>query len=245
MANTTSINCSQLSTRTDFKGYINLLSIATDGNFSLVDSCKSEVCAALWGSGNPDISGVGMTVGYILEAAIGAALTLIFLLLYTWPMAENSRRGKAILSKTFKVYHDSALTLTFSVQIASVVLLVKANFGISADGMGANTMKITWVVSLLTLLPLCYGVFIFRQSDEQKLLRTDQRAMRGSDRSQENSPQAPSREGLGNDTTPKGKSAKVRAKDNLRFMLFIVSWMVSAYPFFSRMVCTFGRSPPI
>jgi len=261
MTNTTSVDCSQLGTRTDFKNYINLLSNVTGGNFSLVSGCKSEVCTALWGSGNPDISGVGMTIGYILEVAIGVALTLIFLvlciwptpensrrwkvilskMLYTWPTPENLRCWKVILSKTFKAYHDSAIFLTFSVQVASVVMLVKANFGISADGMGANTMEITWIVSLLTLLPLCYGVFIFRLRDEEKLLQNDREAMGGSDGSGVNNSQVPSREGLGSEATIKGKSAKVGAKDRLRFMLFVISWMISAYPFFSRMVCTFGK----
>ena len=240
MANTTSVNCSQLGTRTDFKDYIHLLSNVTGGNLSLASGCKSEICAALWGLGNPDISGVGMTVGYILEAAIGVALTLIFLVLSTWSIPKISRSCKVILSKTFKIYHDSAVFFTFSVQVASVVMLVEANFGISADGMGANTMKITWIVSLLTLLPLCYGVFIFRLRDEQKLLQTDRCAMEGSEGSKSSS-QSPSRESLGNEATTKEKSAKVRAKDRLRFMLFIVSWMISAYPFFSRMICTFGR----
>lgn len=240
MANITSY-CSQLGTRTNFKTYIQLLSNATGGNFSLASGCKSEICAALWGSGNSDISGVGMTVGYILEVAIGVALTLSFLVMSTWPTPKKSTRWKVILSKTFKVYHDSAVFLTFSVQIASVVMLVKANFGISADGMGANTMKTTWIVSLLTLLPLSYGVFVFRRCDEQKLLQTDRYEMQGSDKGERSSSQSPFRESLGNEATTKEKSAKMRAKDRLRFMLFIVSWMISAYPFFSRMICTFGR----
>jgi hypothetical protein len=241
MANTTSIDCSQLGTRTDFRSYILLVSNATGGNFSLASDCKPEICAALWGSGNPDISGIGMTAGYVLGVALGITLTLMFMVLSTWSIPGESRRWKVLLSKTFAVYHDSAVFLSFSVQIASVIMLAKANFGISADGMGANTMEITWIVSLLTLLPVCYGVFIFRLCDAQKLLKAEGSEGEGWNRREESNLHPPSRKGLENEATAKEKAEKVSSKDRLRFLLFVISWMISAYPFFSRMVCTFGE----
>ena len=60
MANTTSLNCSNLASRQGFAGYIAKIRNATANDIALVDQCKQEVCRALWGSGNPDISGSGV-----------------------------------------------------------------------------------------------------------------------------------------------------------------------------------------
>jgi hypothetical protein len=226
MSNTTTVDCSHLGTRTDFRSYIDLLSNATGGNFGLASDCKPEICAALWGSGNPDISGIGMTISYCTEVVIGIALTSTLLLMSTGSVPA-SRLWRKVLTQTLDVYHDSAVFLAFSVQIASVVMLVKVNFGISADTMGANIVEITWIVSLLTLLPLSYGVFVFRIGNAQKLLQVEEDTTQTTNRDNEKS---------------KKKFAKGRRKDRLRFLLFIISWMVSAYPLFSRMICTFGRS---
>jgi hypothetical protein len=241
MANSTSIDCSKLGTRTDFRSYILSISNATGGNFSLASDCKPEICAALWGSGNPDISGIGMTIGYVLGVAIGITLTLMFLVLSMWPSPEKSMRIKDVLSKTFEVYHNSAVFLCFSVQIASVIVLVKANFGISANGMGANTMEITWIISLLTLLPVCYGVFIFRLRDAQKLLGKESSEESLAHMNEESSSQLHSHDGSENEAMGKDKTEEASSRDRLRFLLFVLSWAISAYPFFSRMVCTFGK----
>ena len=61
MANNTRLNCSDLTSRTNFPDYITAIRNATGNNFALVDQCKAEVCNALWGSGNPDISGIGVS----------------------------------------------------------------------------------------------------------------------------------------------------------------------------------------
>lgn len=60
MANRTSINCGSLESRTSFPKYIASIRNATADNFTLVSQCRAEICNALWGSGNPDISGVGV-----------------------------------------------------------------------------------------------------------------------------------------------------------------------------------------
>lgn len=64
MANRTLVvDCSPLATRNDFKAYISLL--LTDGaevNVTLLQQCKAQVCTALWGEGNPDVSGVGVRI---------------------------------------------------------------------------------------------------------------------------------------------------------------------------------------
>jgi hypothetical protein len=55
-----SIDCEALNTRNKFATYIQTLENATHGNFSEARLCKLEVCSALYGAGNPDISGIGV-----------------------------------------------------------------------------------------------------------------------------------------------------------------------------------------
>ena len=61
MANDTIVNCSDLVSRTSFHNYIATIRNVTGNSFALVDQCKAEICNALWGSGNPDISGIGVS----------------------------------------------------------------------------------------------------------------------------------------------------------------------------------------
>lgn len=61
MAGNGTIDCADLSVRTSFANYILTVEIVTQDNLSLLASCKPELCTALWGSGNPDISGIGVS----------------------------------------------------------------------------------------------------------------------------------------------------------------------------------------
>lgn len=45
---------------TTFPAYVTKMREVTSNDFSLVSQCKSQVCNALWGSGNSDISGIGV-----------------------------------------------------------------------------------------------------------------------------------------------------------------------------------------
>ena len=69
MANTTLISCSNLASRTDFSSYVAAVRSTTGNDISLVSVCRTEVCNALWGSGNPDISGIGVDPFPALYAA--------------------------------------------------------------------------------------------------------------------------------------------------------------------------------
>ena len=146
-------SCSALSSRTDFAGYIALLRNVTQGDFSLVKDCRTEICGALWGPGNSDISGIGMAVGYILESII-AALLIIASLWNNRRQKRHSYLADLLLSNASRTFYYNAVFFTFAIQMASIITLSRANFGVSADGMGAITMKIAWLVSTLTLMPL-------------------------------------------------------------------------------------------
>ena len=64
IANVTVLQCSKLASRSDFTAYANTIKAAVGNNISLLDGCKEEICNALWGSGNPDISGIGVRLRY-------------------------------------------------------------------------------------------------------------------------------------------------------------------------------------
>lgn len=56
-----SANCSLLVSRTDFASYVQELNATTGFNVTLLEACQSDICNALWGDGNADISGIGVS----------------------------------------------------------------------------------------------------------------------------------------------------------------------------------------
>lgn len=56
------LNCSSFATRNDFDAYVTLLLQASNNDIPLLSQCKPEICAALWGQGNSDISGIGVSM---------------------------------------------------------------------------------------------------------------------------------------------------------------------------------------
>jgi len=242
MANNSSIDCSNLSSRTNFASYITSIRNVTGGDFSLVNECRALVCGALWGSGNPDISGIGMAVGYVLETIIGTTIVAVFFGLGWRPASNKSLWIRLVMASAAEIFYDTAIFFAFAIQIASVVALSRANFGINANGMGAITLKITWAISLLTLLPLLpfsYGNLIFRKGEESKISEiatSDSPSIRLKDEeTRTGSVGSAGRRNLRSAT-----KREEEARDRQRFFLFVLCWMVSIYPFLSRMVGTFG-----
>jgi hypothetical protein len=57
---TTTLNCAAFEVRHDFAAYAGKLIDATGGDLTQLAPCRRQVCGALWGDGNPDISGIGV-----------------------------------------------------------------------------------------------------------------------------------------------------------------------------------------
>ena len=75
--------------------------------------------------------------------------------LVSFPTATtSSRRATKAVRVAFASYTDAAIMLAFSIQLASLVLLVKKDYSISAAGFGTLTIEVTWAAALLTMLPL-------------------------------------------------------------------------------------------
>lgn len=62
----TQLNCSNFATRDNFDAYVTSLLNATKNDLALLYPCKSQICTALWGQGNSDISGIGVSELYML-----------------------------------------------------------------------------------------------------------------------------------------------------------------------------------
>ncbi|KAF2814579.1 uncharacterized protein BDZ99DRAFT_458596 [Mytilinidion resinicola] len=178
-----------------------------------------------------------MSIGYVLETAISVILVAVFIFLSFRKTDRRSRWIRLILANSTRAFYENAIFFASGIQIASIVVLAKANFGISANGMGAITMKITWSISLLTLLPLLplsFGNFIFRESNNEQEdsienIRTS---------SSESGTKA--RENSGHVVL--ANKNEEDAQDRRRFFLYVLCWMLSVFPFLSRMVGTFGHS---
>ncbi|ORY19879.1 hypothetical protein BCR34DRAFT_595319 [Clohesyomyces aquaticus] len=236
MSNHSVVDCANLASRSHFESYVSSLSKAFNGNFSLVDTCKAEVCGALWGTGSPDISGIGMTIGYVLESAIPVFLAIAFFLT-TSTISTSRPNGRMLVSHATETFWDNAVFFTVSIQLASIVVLSRANFGISTDGMGAITMEITWAISCLTmlpLLPLTMSPAMFREDDSDFLQQ----------------PVFSTAGVIGQKDRPTAKEIaevnrrkeRLEARDRQRFFLFVMCWLLSVYPFLSRMVAAFEKS---
>lgn len=55
-------NCSALTSRSSFASYVQAINSTTQFNETLLTACQSNICNALWGDGNADISGIGVSV---------------------------------------------------------------------------------------------------------------------------------------------------------------------------------------
>ncbi|KAK5122439.1 hypothetical protein LTR85_004023 [Meristemomyces frigidus] len=207
------LNCSAFATRDNFDAYVISLLNNTHHNLTLLSQCKSQICTALWGQGNADISGIGMLVGYLLEQVLGLLLVTACLIASHRGMISS----KSVSERALGSFNDCATFFAFSVQIAALVVLMKEDFGISTSSMGDATVRITQAVSVLVLLPLLYVLMpsIYRPSSAESDTQTAEKGEQADD--------------------PVPQSSR-------RFLLLVLCWLLAFYPFYSKMNAQFGPS---
>lgn len=149
-----------------------------------------------------------MSVGYVCSTLIGAGLAAVYVL-----SRRLSRLDESFALRLLIAFNDCAIFFTFSIQIASMVVLARVDYNISAAFMGDMTVKITWTVSVLTLLPLVYALLL------PEIPRNEDKT--------------PHPESTGNRSISGG---------DRRVLLFSVCWASAVYPFLSRMIESFGDS---
>lgn len=62
MSTSNTLDCNLLTSYESFDEYIESILNVTGDNLHRVEGCKTEVCGALWGVGNADISGKGVSI---------------------------------------------------------------------------------------------------------------------------------------------------------------------------------------
>ncbi len=64
------VDCSVLVDIHGFKEYTQLIRNETGFNATLLRFCQNEICGALWGVGNPDVSGIGVGESSLIKVYI-------------------------------------------------------------------------------------------------------------------------------------------------------------------------------
>ncbi|KAF5243925.1 hypothetical protein FANTH_7938 [Fusarium anthophilum] len=150
-----SIDCSQWTELNDFSKYIQELDSKTQFNKSILESCKSEICNAIYGTGNPDISGIGVAVGYVLEIILSIFLSLAVIMFKR--SGKNSQRHQ-VAKAGLEAFVDSAAYFALALQLATIAVLARKDYGISTADLGAIEARISQSVAVVSLMPLLYPV---------------------------------------------------------------------------------------
>ncbi|CAD0089181.1 unnamed protein product, partial [Aureobasidium vineae] len=172
-----------------FAAFIQRLRNATNEDFSLIQQCK-----------------IPMSVGCICSSILGTGLAFFYVL-------SSRSKTKKLALKLLSSFDDCATFFTFSIQIASIVVLAKVDYGVSAASMGDVTVRTTWTVSALTLLPLMYTLLL------SGLPQTG-----------------------ANRQFTKAAAGTFLTTDARRDLLFSICWACSVYPILSRMIESFAES---
>ncbi|KAJ3526278.1 hypothetical protein NM208_g11271 [Fusarium decemcellulare] len=152
------VDCSKLKELDDFSNYIDTVESQTQFVTSKLQTCKAEICNAVYGTGNPDISGIGVAAGYILELALGVVLSLAVIFLRHQHKKGRGSEWNKIFTSGLRVFFDSAAYFALALQLATIVVLVRKDYGISTDGLGAIEARIAQSVAVVSMMPLLYPV---------------------------------------------------------------------------------------
>ncbi|KAF5986210.1 hypothetical protein FCOIX_1698 [Fusarium coicis] len=161
-----SIDCSQWTELNDFSEYIQDLDSKTRFNKSILESCKSEICNAIYGTGNPDISGIGVAVGYVLEIILSILLSLAVIMFKR--SGKNSQRHE-VAKAGLEAFVDSAAYFALALQLATIAVLARKDYGISTADLGAIEARISQSVAVVSMMPLLYPVALLEPAAKSNM----------------------------------------------------------------------------
>lgn len=153
-----------------------------------------------------------MIIGYALDHGIGLLLSSALLL----NLRNLNGAPKRVLKRCLESFRDCAAFFALSIEIAAIIVLVQEDWGKNTAGMGDYTVRITHAVAMLVLLALLYPMIVF--GDGQSILMESQ----------------------GDGVATSERIAARQAAD--AFYIFVLCWLLDAYPFFSKMSAAFGKS---
>ena len=155
-----------------------------------------------------------MLVGYILDHALGLFLSILVITL----SSQGHQWHSQVASDCLGAFQTCATFFAFSVEIATIVVLVREDFGINTSGMGDYTVRITQTVAMLVLLALIYQLLTSATMKTGDVFSKPLRLGK-------NDPQ--SAEG---------------GQTSTAFSILVLCWALAFYPFFSEMNSAFAPS---
>ncbi|KAL2268947.1 hypothetical protein VTJ83DRAFT_3793 [Remersonia thermophila] len=229
------MDCTGLEAFRNFGTYLDEVRSRTSFNETL-QQCRVPICGALWGYGVPDISGIGVAIGYTLSNFLGPLLSLLLLLT---PFLRLSRRSKAalqtILTAALAAFFDAAVYFALAIAAATTVVLVPKDWAPAGSPraffVGDYDARAAALASAATVLPLVYPVAVLSFAP-RSIVRFPSD---GGPRPQGQDHQLQGRGwGLGQQQQPRVREDGPRTI--VRKALFAVSVIASAYPFLSHSV---------
>ncbi|KAF6838949.1 hypothetical protein CPLU01_02219 [Colletotrichum plurivorum] len=150
-------DCASLESLTDFDDYVRRVRRETRFDDALLEKCRVAICSAIWGNDNPDISGIGVSVGYAIEAGLGLFLAM-FVVTIRGRKGPRWEFSQLIVQAGFDAFFQSAVYFAMSLEVASIYTIVHKDYSISTDGLGAIEAQIILAVSVVCVLPVLYPV---------------------------------------------------------------------------------------
>ncbi|RGP72032.1 hypothetical protein FLONG3_6931 [Fusarium longipes] len=142
-------NCTKLSSLDDFNEYIEQLRVETNFDANNLNLCRKDICNVIWGTGNPDISGIGNSIGYVLEITLGCGLALTAITT-RMKQGRNWTFVQFVTSAGLEAFFDFAIYFALSIIIASIVVLVNKDFSVSTSGFGATEAEIALAIPFIS-----------------------------------------------------------------------------------------------
>jgi hypothetical protein len=104
-----------------------------------------------------------MSAGYVVEVFLGCLLGYAyFIFSRDTGNREPQASWKRAVERGLMAFFDSAVYFAIAIELASIVVLIKKDYGLSTDGFGAIQAQISWAVSVVCILPLLYPVALLR-----------------------------------------------------------------------------------
>ncbi|KAK4097836.1 hypothetical protein N658DRAFT_526761 [Parathielavia hyrcaniae] len=204
-------NCVGLDAFQNFGDYMALVRNRTSFDETLLRHCQVPICGALWGYGLPDVSGIGVALGYTIATVIGPLLSLLLLAsqhscFLSKPAYTTSIL--AVLITGLASFFQSAVYFALAVEVATTITLVAKDYEFTTIAFGDYEARVSAIACTICLLPLLYPITILSQSESYS------------------------------STIPAIKDTQ--SKQGYRLCQFCFAVLASIYPFFSESVRTWA-----
>ena len=102
------------------------------------------------------MSGIQVAVGYVMETALSLLLALVVIFTRHHKAGPRSRRAHDIFISGLRAFFDSAAYFALSIQLATLAVLARKDYGLGTADLGALETQIAQAISVVSLLPLLY-----------------------------------------------------------------------------------------